>query len=265
MSRTVRLLDHEGTLAVDWSIAELARASGVTSRTLRHYDAIGLLPPAWTADNGWRYYEREQLLRLQQILLLRNLGLPLDTIGELLALAGDSEAIDVLSKHREWLLAEQKRLGRLVHTVESTIENLRKGGEMSPKQVFEGFEQKHWEAEVRERWGDQAVDAVNRRIEGWTDSDADQARTGYTRVREGLAPLKAAGVPVDDSRVQELVALHHQTVSLFWTPGAAAYRGLGEMYVGDERFHDEVGGGDRALVEYLRDAIVVYADTTLAE
>lgn len=248
-----------------WSIAELARTSGVTSRTLRHYDAIGLLAPAWTHQNGWRYYEREQLLRLQQILLLRNLGLPLDTIGELLALAGGSEAIDVLGKHREWLLAEQERLGRLVRTVDSTIENLRKGGEMTPKQMFEGFEAKHWEAEVRQRWGDDAVAAVKRRTESWTESDAEQARTGYTRVHEGLAPLKAAGVPVDDARVQELVALHHQTVSLFWTPGASAYRGLGQMYVDDERFHEAVGGGDHALVEYLRDAINVHADTRLGE
>jgi DNA-binding transcriptional MerR regulator len=250
---------------VAWSIAELARASGVTSRTLRHYDAIGLLAPARTGDNGWRYYEREQLLRLQQILLLRNLELPLDTIGELLTLAGSSAAIDVLSRHREWLLAEQERLRLLVRTVESTIENLQDGGEMTPKQLFEGFEHKHWEAEVRRRWGADAVAAVKQRTETWTDADAEQARTGYVRVREGLAPLMAAGIPVNEGRVQELVALHHQTVSLFWTPGAAAYRGLGEMYVADERFHDEVGGGDRALVEYLRDAINIYADTHLGE
>jgi DNA-binding transcriptional MerR regulator len=69
---------------MSWSIAELARISGVTSRTLRHYDAVGLLPPAWVAGNGWRHYEREQLLRLQQILLLRNLGLGLRGVAEIL-------------------------------------------------------------------------------------------------------------------------------------------------------------------------------------
>ncbi len=243
-----------------WSIAELARASGVTSRTLRHYDAIGLLEPAWTADNGWRYYQREQLLRLQQILLLRNLGLSLDTIGELLALASTSAAIDVLGRHRDWLLAEQRRLGRLMHTVESTIENLQKGGDMTPKQMFEGLEDNPYEAEARERWGVDAVDASSQRVQNWSHDQAELARTGYAQVHEGLAPLRAAGVAVTDERVQRLVALHHEVVILFWTPDAEAYRNLGQTYVADERFHEAVASGDRGLVEYLRDAIAVYAD-----
>lgn len=247
-----------------WSIAELARASGVTSRTLRHYDAIGLLAPAWTHPSGRRHYEREQLLRLQQILLLRNLGLPLDTVRELLELSESTAAVEVLAGHREWLLAERDRLGRLVRTVESTIENLLKGGEMTPQQVFEGFEQDPYEAEARQRWGDEAVGAAQERRRNLSPPDAELARTGHAQVHEGLAPLHAAGVPVTDERVQGLVALHHRVVSLSWTPDAAAYRALARMYVEDERFHQAVGGGDRVLVEYLRDAIDVYADTVLA-
>lgn len=247
-----------------WSIAELARASGVTSRTLRHYDAIGLLRPAWTADSGRRHYERAQVLRLQEILLLRNLGLPLDTIGELLALSDGTAAVEVLAKHREWLLAEQQRLDRLVRTVDSTIESLRKGGEMTPTQMLDGFEQDPYEAEARERWGGEAVDSAQQRRRTLSPADAELARTGHTQVHEGLAPLHADGVPVTDERVQRLVALHHRVVSLSWTPDAAVYRCLARMYVDDERFHEAVGGGDRALVAYLRDAIDVYADTVLA-
>lgn len=247
-----------------WSIAELARESGVSSRTLRHYHAIGLLPPAWTAGSGRRFYGREQLLRLQRILLLRELGLSLDVIGRILAMSGDADAIGVLTQHRDWLVAERDRLERLTHTVESTIENLRQGGEMTPKQVFEGFEHNPYEAEARERWGDAAVDDSRARMRDWTPEQAEAARTGHTRVHEGLAPLRAAGVAVADERVQALVALHHETVSLFWTPDAAAYRCLARMYLDDERFRQAVGGGDRALVEYLRDAMEVYADTRLS-
>jgi len=101
---------------VAWSIAEVARESGVTARTLRHYDAIGLLVPAWTADNGRRYYEQEQLMRLQQILLLRNLGLGLETVAEVLAQQSDTSTVAVLVRHRDWLVQEQDRLGRLVRT-----------------------------------------------------------------------------------------------------------------------------------------------------
>ncbi|HSK28193.1 MAG TPA: MerR family transcriptional regulator [Jiangellales bacterium] len=247
-----------------WSIAEVSRMSRVTSRTLRHYDAIGLLRPAWVTGSGRRYYEQEQLLRLQRILLLRELGLGLEAIGEVLERQSRASTVEVLQRHRDWLLAERSRLARLARTVEATITSIEEGGEMAAEKIFEGFEHNPYEAEARERWGDDVVDDSKRRIQGWTQEEADTARTGYTRVHEGLAPLLAEGVPVDDPRVQELVALHHEVTSLFWTPDAAAYKGLGQMYVDDERFRANIGGGDDALVEYLRDAMTVYADARLA-
>jgi DNA-binding transcriptional MerR regulator len=246
-----------------WSIAEVARASGVTSRTLRHYHSIGLLVPARTAPNGRRYYEQEQLLRLQQILLLRDLGLSLDVVAEVIAHRSSHDTIEVLARHKEWLLREQLRLGQLVRTVDSTIENLRKGGEMSPEKVFEGFEHNPYEAEARERWGHEAVDASYERMRGWSEADAEKARTGYTRVHEGLAALKAEGVAVTELSVQELIQLHYEVTCLFWTPTREAYKGLGQMYVDDERFRQNIGSGDDSLVEYLRDAMTVYADNRL--
>ncbi|WP_350276829.1 TipAS antibiotic-recognition domain-containing protein [Kribbella sp. HUAS MG21] len=246
-----------------WSIAEVARSSGVTSRTLRHYHSIGLLVPARVAPNGRRYYEQEQLLRLQQILLLRDLGLSLDVVGDVIARRDGQDVIEVLARHKEWLVEEQLRLGRLVRTVDATIENLRKGGEMSPEKVFEGFEHNPYEAEARERWGDAAVDASYQRMQGWTDADAEKARTGYTRVHEGLAALKAEGVAVTELSVQELIQLHYEVTCLFWTPTRDAYKGLGQMYVDDERFRQNIGNGDDAVVEYLRDAMTVYADNKL--
>ncbi|GAA1611132.1 MerR family transcriptional regulator [Kribbella sancticallisti] len=251
--------------AVAWSIAEVARDSGVTSRTLRHYHAIGLLVPARTAPGGRRYYEQEQLLRLQQILLLRELGLSLDVVAEVLAKQSKDGTIEVLGRHKEWLLREQLRLGRLIRTVDSTIENVKRGGEMTPDKVFEGFEHNPYEAEARERWGDEAVDAGYERMRGWSEADAEKARTGYTRVHEGLAALKGEGADVADLTVQELIQLHYDVISLFWTPTAEAYKGLGQMYVDDERFRSNIGGGDDSLVEYLRDAMTVYADNRLSE
>ena len=247
-----------------WSIAEVARMSKVTSRTLRHYDAIGLLLPAWVADDGRRHYGREELLRLQRILLLRELGLGLDAIAEVLERQSRASTVEVLRRHRGWLLEERRRLGRLVRTVDSTITSLQEGGEMPAETMFEGFEHNPYEAEARQRWGDEAVDASYERMKGWTPADAEKARTGHQRVHSGLAPLLAAGVPVDDARVQELVGLHYEVTSLFWTPTAEAYRNLGQMYVDDERFRRSIGGGDDRLVEYLHDAMAVYADTRLS-
>jgi len=249
---------------MSWSIAELARISGVSSRTLRHYDAIGLLAPAWVAANGWRHYEQEQLLRLQQILLLRNLGLGLRAVADILEHDSRDGTVAVLRRHRRRLVEEQERLQRLVHTVDRTIDDVQEGRQMSTETMFEGFEHNPYEAEARQRWGDEAVDASYERMKGWSAADADKASTGYGRVHEGLAPLLAAGVPCDDDRVQALVDLHYEVTSLFWTPDAEAYRALGQGYVDDKRFTDAIGQGNDALVAYLRDAMAVYADAQLS-
>jgi MerR family transcriptional regulator, thiopeptide resistance regulator len=249
---------------MSWSINEVARMSKITSRTLRHYDAVGLLTPARVADNGRRYYEQEQLLRLQQILLLRQLGLGLDAIAEVLRRQSRDGTVTVLRRHREWLRAERTRLSRLVRTVEATIDTIEKGGEMAAEKLFEGFEHNPYEAEARERWGDEAIDASYRRMQSWTPADAEKARTGYGSVHTGLAPLHAAGVPVDDERVQELVHQHYEVTCLFWTPNREAYVNLGRMYVDDERFRQNIGGGNDALVAYLRDAMAVYAERRLS-
>jgi DNA-binding transcriptional MerR regulator len=242
-----------------WSIAEVARMSDVTSRTLRHYDAVGLLPPAWVAADGRRYYRRPELLRLQRILLLRELGMGLKPIAA--ALAREADPVAVLREHRDRLAGERDRLARLVRTVETTIESLEGGEEMTAEDIFAGFGRDPHEAEARERWGDEAVDASYERIRNFTPDQAELARTGFGRVHSGLAELLAQEVPVTDPRVQELVALHHEVVSLFWTPSAEAYRNLGRMYLDDERFQQTIGGP--AVTRYLADAIDVYVDARL--
>jgi MerR family transcriptional regulator, thiopeptide resistance regulator len=243
-----------------WSIAELARMSDVTSRTLRHYDAVGLLPPAWVAADGRRYYRRPELLRLQRILLLRELGMGLKPIAA--ALEREADPVTVLREHRDRLAGERDRLARLVRTVENTIASLEGGEEMTAEQMFEGFEHNPYEAEARERWGDEAVDASYQRMRSWTPEQAELARTGFTRVHSGLAELLAEGVPVTDPRAQQLVGLHHQVISLFWTPSAEAYRNLGRMYLEDERFRRTIGG--EAVTRYLAEAMEVYADARLS-
>lgn len=235
--------------------------STVSSRTLRHYDAVGLLPPAWVAADGRRHYGRKELLRLQRILLLRELGLGLPAIGEALARLGNEAA--VLRRHRDRLEDERGRLARLVRTVESTIESIEGGDDMTAESMFEGFEHNPYEAEARERWGDDVVDESWRRLRGLNDDDAELARTGFDQVHAGLAPLLAEGAPADDPRVQALIGLHCRVLRLFWEPDAEAYRNLGRMYVQDERYRRNIGGGNDALVEYLRDGMTVYADARL--
>ncbi len=249
---------------MSWSINDLSRETGVTSRTLRHYDAVGLLEPAWRDPGGRRFYEQEQLLRLQRILLLRELGLGLDSIDEVLAGQDQDSAVEVLRRHRDWLLAELDRYQQLVTSVENTMSTLEEGGTMSAKVMFNGFENNPYEEEARARWGDKAVDDSAARMQNWTPDQAEQARTGFDEARDQLNRLKSDGVSVDEAQVQEVVHGHYQWICLFWTPERDSYKGLADLYYDDERFRQNIGNGDDSLVAYLRDAMKVYADNRLS-
>lgn len=244
-----------------WSTAELVRLTGVSSRTLRHYDQVGLLVPVDGADRGrgsggQRRYERPQLRRLQQVLLLRELGLGLADIGAVLDGRGDEVA--ALRRHHERLLADADRLLRLADTVAKSIEEREGGDPMSAEEMFEAFRNDPYAAEARERWGDDAV-AVQEKVAGWSREQAVEVHGEMSAVHRRLAELMSTGEPVDAPAVQDAVAAHHAWVSRFWVPGRQAYIGLGQMYADDPRFTATINGYGAGLSPYLRDAIAVYA------
>ena len=253
-------------MSMSWSINEVARLTGLTSRALRHYHAIGLLEPAWTAEGGRRHYQEEQLLKLQEILLLRELGLSLETIGTALATRRDADRVEVLTKHRQHLRKERDRLERLITTIDRTIDSLEGGEAMAADEIFDGLIHNPYEAEARQTWGDEAVDAADQRLRRLSKEERALLTSGkgFAKVHGDLARLKAEGLAVTDTAVQEAVAAHYRLVSLAWTPNREAYEGLGEMYLNDERFRRNIGGGDDDLVRFLVDAMHVYATNNLA-
>ncbi|HLV13432.1 MAG TPA: MerR family transcriptional regulator [Trueperaceae bacterium] len=250
-------------MAASWSIEEVARMTGVTSRTLRHYDAIGLLPPAFTSDGGRRHYGQEELLRLQEILLLKQLGLGLDDVGAVLASRAEDDRIHVLRRHREQLVKEQERLARLVATVDRTIASLEEGKSMSPEEIFDGVIPNPYEKEARDEWGDAAVDRSYERIRRLPKADRERLITGagWAQVHARIAELAHAGAAPDDPRVQAAVEEHIGLVRLAWEPNRAAYEGLADSYVSDERFARNIG--DEATVKLLVAAMKVYAAANL--
>jgi DNA-binding transcriptional MerR regulator len=234
--------------------------SGVSSRTLRHYDHTGLLRPARTGPGGLRFYERPQLERLQHILVLRELGLGLPDIGAVLDGAADELA--ALRRHRERLLAEADRLRTLAATVAATIESKEEGTDMPAENMFTGFRDDPHAAEARELYGEEAVEA-QRRTAGWDDATSGAVAAEGDGVHRDLAALMRAGAPVDDPAVQEVIARHHAWVCHFWTPGREAYTGLGRLYVDDPRFTATIDATAPGLSAYLRDAIAVHAERVL--
>jgi MerR family transcriptional regulator, thiopeptide resistance regulator len=245
-----------------WSTAEVARMSGVSARTLRHYDHIGLVPPVATGSGGLRWYGRAELLRLQHVLLLRELGFGLDDIAGVLD--GVTDEVEALRRHHDRLLAEADRLLRLASTVDKTI-TARTGGTMvEAEELFDGFRNDPYAAEARERWGEHAVEA-QRRAASWDDATAARVRDEGEAIHRRLAGAKRAGTPPDNPDVQEIVAQHHAWVSRFWTPDAAAYVGLGRLYVEDERFTATIDAHEPGLAAYLCEAMAVYAGTDPTE
>lgn len=253
---------------MDWSIQDIARIAGTTSRTLRHYDAIGLLPPSRIGGNGYRYYDRDSLVRLQRILLLRELGLGLDAVGRVLDERTD--AATALRDHLAWLRAERERLARQIASVESTIHAVEEGEEIVAERMFDGFDHTQYKEEVEQRWGKDAYAASDH----WWRSKTPEERREWQDAQERLArdwqAAAAAGVAPDSEEAQELARRHAEWLAgIPGTPGygtgapAAAYlTGLGEMYVADDRFAAHYGGTDGAA--FVRDALRVYAAAHLA-
>ncbi|MDT0460854.1 MerR family transcriptional regulator [Streptomyces sp. DSM 41527] len=252
-----------------WSIAEVARMSGVTSRTLRHYDEIGLLPPAGTASNGHRYYEEADLLRLQQILLMRELDLGLREIQAVLDSQVDRVA--VLREHHRRLLKERDRLETLVRTVGRTLAELEEGKDDDmakinrPENLFEGFETSaaEAEAEVRERWPEQWEQARQAR-EAMTPEEQERWQREVTAQMIRIAEFMVAGTPVADAAVQAEMHSHYQGICRFWTPNAVAYKGLAQTYVDDPQMRANYDSIAEGLAVYQQQAMVVYAEARLS-
>jgi DNA-binding transcriptional MerR regulator len=256
--------DPWGRLGSPVDISALAKAAGVTTRTLRHYDAIGLLRPATTADDGRRSYGEREVLRLQRILMLRALGLPLEQIA---AVCNDhSDPVEALRQHRAEVSERRAELTALLATIDRTIDHLEEGTDMTTADAFEGLPgydaelQREYQKEASQRWGSEVVDDSVRRAAGLTPEQAGDVMAEHDAIAREAADLLRAGVAPDDVAAQALVARHHTWVSTFWAPNAEAYRGLAQMYVEDERFRRQYDVHGDGTAAYLRDAIDVFAE-----
>jgi DNA-binding transcriptional MerR regulator len=251
----------------EWSIQQIAKLAGTTSRTLRHYGELGLLAPSSTGHNGYRYYDETALVRLQRILLLRELGLGLAQIGEILARPTSEE--DALERHLAWLNGERERLARQIASVESTIAARRGGERLMAEKMFDGFDHTQYRDEVEERWG---ADAYAQSDRWWRGMDAGEKARWQARVAQLGADWTDAASRGVDPRGDEAQALAERHVEwLSGVPGTPAavsggdvrgyVIGLGEMYVADPRFAQNYGG--QAGAEFVRDALRVYAEARL--
>lgn len=249
-------------MSTDWSIQDIARLSGATSRTLRHYDAIGLLSPTRIGTNGYRYYDENALARLQRILLLRELGLGLPAIADVLE--GQTSNTDALTTHLQWLQQEQQRLDRQIGAIETTIRKLKGGEQLMAEEMLDGFDHTQYKEEVEERWG---KDAYAKSDAWWRGLGADEKASWKSRVEQlgsDWIVASTSGIAPDSADAQSLAKRHVEWLTgVPGTPGANKdyIVGLGEMYVADERFGANYGG--QAGAEFVRDAMRIYGERNL--
>ncbi|GAA3886214.1 TipAS antibiotic-recognition domain-containing protein [Leifsonia kafniensis] len=252
---------------MDWSIQEIARLAGTTSRALRHYGELGLLPPSRIGGNGYRYYDEHALLRLQRILLLRDLGLGLPAIGEVLD--RESAAGPALRGHLAWLQQEQNRLAEQIRSVERTLDDLEEGRQLMAESMFNGFDHTQYKEEVEQRWGTDAYRAGDSWWSGMTDAEKSAWQQQQKQLARDWQTAAESGIPADSDEAQALAQRHFDWLSgIPGTPRGASggpakeyFVGLGEMYVADERFAANYGGV--AGAEFVRDALEVFAERNL--
>ncbi|MFE6130530.1 MerR family transcriptional regulator [Streptomyces sp. NPDC056437] len=251
-----------------WPIAEVARMSGVTARTLRHYDEVGLLPPAWIGTNGHRYYEESQLLRLQQILVLRALGLGLPEIGRVLAAQIDE--LEALRGHHRRLLAERDRLDALAGTVARTITELEQSGKDGrpmtgihrPENLFEGVRPAMYGESLRDF--PELAGEVERRTSAMSEAEIQAGHRERTAQMIRLAELLASGAPADADPVQAEVDAQYRALTGLRAVSAEEYRAIGRSCVENDQWRTAYEAIAPGLAAYQRDAIEAYVTARLS-
>jgi DNA-binding transcriptional MerR regulator len=247
------------------TVGEVAELAGVTVRLLHHYDEIGVLCPSARSDAGYRLYSFEDLERLQEILVWRQLGFPLAEIKALI----DDRSYDrssALRRQRELVESELGRLGAVARALDAALAAVVNGTRPKETTMFEGFDHSQYEAEARERWGDtEAYRESARRTASYGEPEWQAVKDESASINEAFVALLHAREPADGAAARAVAERHRQHISRwFYDCSPSLHRGLAEMYVTDPRFTEGYERQAPGLAAYVHDAIVANADAVAA-
>ena len=245
-----------------YTVKQLSDLAQVSVRTLHYYDEIGLLTPSQVGGNGYRYYDDSAVLRLQQILFYREIGMELMQIKDLLD-SPNFDLVTALKSHRAVLLEKSERLLNLVATVDSTIQHLQGEKTMSKRQLFEAFsdeKQKEYEREARLTYGPDKVNESIKRWKGYTQAQKEAIGAEGNQVYNDIVDAIEAGTPATSEEVQAIIKRWHQHLRYFYEPTLDILRGLGELYNTHPGFIENFAKIHPNLAEYMREGINQYVD-----
>lgn len=252
---------------MEYSIQQLSRLSGVTTRTLRWYDGIGLLKPSRVSESGYRFYGPAEVDRLQDILYYRALGVELAKIKECL----DDPSFDRLAALRHHLTAlemERERLDYLICSVEKTIQAEERNEEMGDENKFEAFKRRAVEKneraygkEARKKYGNEQVDAANEAIMRLSPEQYQEWAHLEKEIRLRLEEAVRGQKLPQGEEGREITRLHGRWIALSGVDyDPKKHKGIAELYVRDQRFTDYYDRKMSGCARFLRDAVGHWAE-----
>jgi DNA-binding transcriptional MerR regulator len=259
--------DNCGGDRMSYLIGELAEIAGVSVRTLHHYDSIGLLKPTSVSPAEYRYYTESDVEKLQQILFFKEMDFSLKDTAQIIN-KPDFDRIKALKAHRQLLCEKRKRLEALIASVEKTIESVEGDAKMNNEEMFKAFNmsdiEKHkdkYAQEVKLKYGEsEAYKESERRASKYSKVDWENIMNRSNLLFEKIASLMDKGP--EDKEVQKAVSEWRQHITdSFYNCTPEIFRGLGELYVCDERFTQNIDKVKPGLARFLSEAIKIYCDT----
>lgn len=245
-----------------YTVQQLATMAHISVRTLHYYDEIGLLKPSSVAKNGYRQYEQNELVRLQQILFFRELDFPLEEIKRLMD-RPNYNVLEALQDQKRMIQLKRKRLDGLVKAIDKTIHSMTNNQKLNDEELYDPFKDndvKQYQEEVKERWGNtDAYKQSMQRVKKMTKKEMDQLKEDGKKFGVELAEASNTHAP-NSAEAQALVEKHHAGIEFFYACPTSVYRNLGQMYVDDARFTAYYDKFRPGLAVWLRDAIAHYCD-----
>ncbi len=249
-----------------YTVNQLAKIAGVSIRTLHYYDEIGLLEPSYVHENGYRYYQEKELVKLQQILFFRELEFSLDKIKQIIK-TPNFDSISAFEDQKNLLKLKKDKIDRLIKTIEQSINSMKGGDTMSNNDKFSAFNdpnyQKH-KQEVEERWGNtDAYKQSMERVGRMSKEDLAKVKAEGEEIAQSTANLMNKGLSFDSSEVQQQVDRFYQHLHNFYDPSYEMFKGLGQMYVDDPRFTEVYENRAEGFAQFMCNAMGYYAEQHL--
>jgi DNA-binding transcriptional MerR regulator len=242
------------------TVGAVAALTGVSVRTLHHYDHIGLVVPSVRTPAGYRGYTDADIERLHMVLVYRSVGMPLDEIRALLD-DGDADVLEHLQRQHQLLLEQADRLQHTIKAVEELMNARRSGIQLTAQEQVEIFGTtafgEEYAAEAEERWGDTDAWAQSQqRTARFSKQDWIAIKAEGDELLQDLAEAKRAGVTPGSEAANGLAARHRASIERFYDCNEEMHRNLVQMYLADERFtrfYDDVEPG---LAQFVHDVVV---------